>query len=144
MLENHALFLSTKLSQIEVTNILTEKLQPSIEYLTYNVKRYSVPVTLVLFYTTQDVSQLLKESTRLTDVINTIHIGDSYFNFVFLPFTDEVDSYTFIKHVESSRLINIKHTYYYEKLPPVVYNHFNFINNYLFEISSKHEAPLLT
>lgn len=143
MLEEKKLFLQTGLSQIEVTNLLVEKLTSPINYLTYNVKRYHVPVTLVLFYTEEDVSDKLQESTRLTDVIKSIKIGNAYFNFVFLPFTDEVDSYTFVKHV-SARLININHIYYYEKLPPELHNHFNFLNNYLFEISGKTEVPILT
>lgn len=144
MYEEKALFLKTGLSQIEVTSLLVERLTSSIDYLAYNVKRYHVPVTLVLFYTEEDVSYKLQESTRLTDVINSVKIGDSYFNFVFLPFTDEVDSYTFVKHVESARLMNIKHIYYYEKLPSEIHNHFNFLNNFLFEISEKTQAPLLT
>lgn len=144
MSEEKELFLKTGLSQIDVTNLLVEKLTPSIDYLAYNVKRYRLPVTLVLFYTDEDVSDKLKESTRLTDVVNSVKIGNSYFNFVFLLFTDEVDSYTFIKHVESAKLMNINNMYYYEKLPPELHNHFNFLNNYLFEISGKTEIPILT
>lgn len=143
MYEEKESFLKTGLSQIDVTNLLVEKLASPIDYLTYNVKRYHVPVTLVLFYTEEDVSHKLKESTRLTDIIDSIQIGNSCFNFVFLPFTDEVDSYGFVKHVESTRLMNINHIYYYEKLPPEVHNHFNLLNNYLFEISGKIEAPVL-
>lgn len=144
MYKKKTFFLETGLSQIEVTNQLVEKLTSPIDYLAYNVKRYRVPVTLVLFYTEEDISHKLQDSTRLTDVINSVKVGDSYFNFVFLPFTDEVDSYTFIKHVESAKLMNIKHSYYYEKLPSEVHNHFNFLNNFLFEISEKNEVPLLT
>lgn len=144
MSEEKNLFLKSGLPQREVTSLLVEKLESSIDYLAYNVKRYNVPVTLVLFYTEEDVSNTLQESTRLTDVINTVKIGNSYFNFVFLPFTDEVDSYTFVKHVELARLMNTKHIYYYEKLPSELHNHFNFINNYLFEISGKIQAPILT
>jgi hypothetical protein len=142
MNEECTLFLKTGLSQVTVTNILIEKLKSLMEYLTYNVKRYNVPVTLVLFYTEEDISQQLKESIRLTDVLETIQVGSSYFHFIFLPFTDEIDSYTFVKHVEYVRLSNIEHTYYYEKLQPVIYNNFNFINNYLFEIAQKKESSI--
>lgn len=143
MSKNKKLFLQTELSQIEVTNLLVDKLTSSIDYLAYNVNRYHLPVTLVLLYTEEEIEDKLKESSRLTDVIESIKIGNSYFNFVFLPFTDEVDSYTFIKHVESTKLLNIYHLYYYEKLPKKVHSHFNFLNNYLFEILEQTKAHTL-
>lgn len=96
MSEEKELFLKTGLSQIAITNMLVEKLKPSMDYLTYNIKRYHVPVTLVLFYSEEDVFEQLTAAKRLTDAINTIKVGDSYFNFIFLPFTDEVDAYPFI------------------------------------------------
>ncbi|WP_372999272.1 hypothetical protein [Sulfurimonas sp.] len=137
MTEKKDLFMQTGKSQISTTNMLIEKLKPSIEYLTYNIKRYNVPITLVLFYSEEDISDKLHDSVRLTDVIDSIKIGDSYFNFVFLIFTDEEDSYAFVKHVEYNKLSNIDHFYYYETLQPEIYNYYNFINTYLFEIDEK-------
>jgi len=134
MLTNEKTFLKTGLAQLEVDRILIEKLKPSIEYLTYNIRRYDVPVTLVLFYTEMDISESLSKSMRLTDVETTIQIGDSYFNFVFLPFTDGVDSYTFIKKVENSDLTNIKNFFYFEILEPTIYCYNTLINRFLDEI----------
>jgi len=135
--ENNKLFLNTGLSQIDVAKVLVEDIQSSVDYVTYNSKRYKVPVTLVLFYAQEDISLVLKSSMRLTDVLHTIKLGDAYFNFVFLLFTEEVDCYSFVKNVEQTKLKNIKNFFYFEKLPSTVYNYYNFINSYLFEIEKK-------
>ena len=135
--ENTRLFLKTGLSQIEVTKLLVEELQSSIEYLTYNIRRYKVPVSLVLFYTQEDVSKKIKDTMRLTDIQDTIKVGDSYFNFVFLPFTDEIDSYTFVKHIEKTQLKNIDSFFHFKRLEPTIHNYFNFVNSYLFEIEKE-------
>ncbi len=137
MSKNKHLFLKTELSQIEVAKILVDKLEASIEYLTYNIRRYKVPVTLVLFYTKEDVTEHIHDVMRLTDVLNTVKLGKAHFNFVFLPFTDEIDAYAFIKNVEQTKLNNIKSFFYFEKLEPTVHNYYNFINSYLFEIEKK-------
>lgn len=131
MTSSNNIFLKTGLRQIEVDKILIEKLKLSIEYLTYNIRRYKVPVTLVLFYTEVDVSATLKKSMRLTDIETTIKIGESYFNFVFLPFTDSIDSYTFIKKIENTNLNNIKNFFHFEILEPTVYCHNTLINKFL-------------
>ncbi|WP_373034536.1 hypothetical protein [Sulfurimonas sp.] len=130
-------FLHTGLSQIETAQFLVERLQPPIEYLTYNIRRYHVPISLVLFYTQEDISKQIKKNMRLTDVLKTIKIGGSYFSFVFLLFAEEVDSYTFIKHVEKTDLTNINSFFHFEQLKPTVHNYYNFINSYLFELENK-------
>ncbi|EDZ61184.1 hypothetical protein SMGD1_0356 [Sulfurimonas gotlandica GD1] len=135
--EDTKLFLNTGLSHIDVAKALVEDIQSSIEYLTYNIRRYKVPVTLVLFYSQEDISQSLEDSMRLTDVIHTIKLGDAYLSFVFLLFTEEVDCYSFVKHVEHTKLEDIKNFFYFEKLPHTVHNYYNFINSYLFEIEKK-------
>ncbi|MCF6309541.1 MAG: hypothetical protein L3J19_03570 [Sulfurimonas sp.] len=137
MIIESGLFLKTGLSQISTVNLLLESLKPSMDYLTYNIKRYKVPVTLILFYTEEDVSSLIHECMRLTDALDLIKIGESYFNFIYLPFTDEIDGYSFIKHVEHNKLQDIKNYYHFEKLEDAIYNHYNFINSYLFEIDEK-------
>lgn len=130
-------FLNTGLSQIETTKIIIDKLEYAVEYLTYNIRRYRVPVSLVLFYSEVDISEPIKETKRLTDVLIDIKIGDSHFNFILLPFTEETESYSFVKHVEEAKLSHIKHYFYYEMLNPQIYNYFNFVNSYLFEINEK-------
>lgn len=130
-------FLHTGLSQIETAQVLVEKLEPPIEYLTYNIRRYHVPISLVLFYTQEDITRQIKKNMRLTDVLKTIRIGGSYFSFVFLLFAEEVDSYTFIKHVEKTDLNNINSFFHFEQLKPTVHNYYNFINSYLFELENE-------
>jgi len=76
-------FLNTNLTQVQTVKKLVEKLQSSIEELLYNVKRYNVPVSIVLFHTTKDISTDLDKHKRLTDILDVIKLGDSYFNFIF-------------------------------------------------------------
>ncbi|PHQ64672.1 MAG: hypothetical protein COB99_08435 [Sulfurimonas sp.] len=135
--ENGEPFLNTGLSHINVAKALVEELKPPIEYLTYNIRRYKVPICLILFYTQADVSTQIKETMRLTDTLKTIKLGNSYFNFVFLLFTEEEDAYSFIKHAEKTTLKNVRNFLYFEKLPPTVHNSYNFINSYLFEIEKQ-------
>jgi len=140
MSDNSDIFLATGLSQVETVKRLVDGIKPVLEYITYNIKRYSTPVSLVLFYTEEDVSESIKKTMRVTDVLIDIKIGSSYFNFVLLPFTESIDSYSFIKHEEYKRLSNIEHYYYFERLEPQVHNYFNFINSFLFKILEKKEA----
>ena len=139
MVPKEKLFLETSHTQAEVTRILTEKTSYAMEYFTYNVRRYKVPVTLVLVYTRHNVTEMLKKQIRLSDVVIDIKLGDAHFFFIFLPFTDEDGSYSFIKHLEHTRLANLEHFYYFEKLPGDVHNTFNYINSFLFQISDKIE-----
>jgi len=134
------IFLNTGLSQIETVKILVEKIEPALEYLTYNIRRYKIPVSLVLFYTEEDISESIKDTMRLTDVLIDIKIGKAYFSFVLLPFTESIDSYSFIKHEEYKKLSYIEHYYNFERLEPQIYNYFNFINSFLFKILEKKEA----
>ncbi len=130
-------FLKTELSQIQTAHILVEELKSSMDHFAYITKRYHVPVTLVLIYTQEDISQQLCESLRLSDVVESIHINGSYFNFIFLPFTDEVNSYTFVKHIEKEKLNNIKSFVYFKELEHNITSEYNFINSFLFEIEKK-------
>jgi len=137
---NSDIFLGTGLSQVETVKYLIDGVKPALEYITYNIRRYKTPVSLVLFYTEEDVTESIRETMRLTDVLIDIKIGNSYFNFILLPFTESIDSYSFIKHEEYKKLSHIEHYYYFERLEPQVYNYFNFINSFLFKILEKKEA----
>ncbi len=130
-------FLKTELSQIQTTHILVEELKSTMDHFSYITKRYHVPVTLVLIYTQEEISQQLCESLRVSDVVESIHINGSYFNFIFLPFTDEVNSYTFLKHFEKDKLKNIKSFVYFKELEHNITSEYNFINSFLFEIEKK-------
>ncbi len=140
MLKSNKLFLTTGLSQIETVKVLVDKIKPSLEFLTYNIRRYKIPVTMVMFYTEVDISKSIEETMRLTDVLKTVKIGKAYFSFVLLPFTQAIDSYTFIKHEENNKLNNIEHYYHFERLEPQIYNYFNFINSFLFKVIEKKES----
>ena len=134
MQSSKKLFLSTGMSQIDTAKFIVKKLQHSVDYLTYNIKRYKVPVSLVLFYSEEDITALLTQYMRLTDALKVIKIGDSYFNFIFLPFTEVEESYSFIIKEEHHKLKKIEHLYYFDTLPPEVHNYYNLINSYLFKI----------
>jgi len=139
MVREEGLFLKTGLSQINTTEKIVDKLKLDMSFLAYNIKRYKIPVTLVLIYTQEDISKSIKESIRVSDKLKTIKIGESYFNFIFLLFTNEMDSYSFIKTIEKTKLTKIKSFFYFKELEPIINNYFNFINSYLFEIK-KEEA----
>ncbi|MCD4667006.1 MAG: hypothetical protein K8R44_00125 [Sulfurimonas sp.] len=136
------IYLNTNLHQIDVVKVLVEEVEPCVEYLTYNIRRYKVPVVLVLFYSEEDISQSIKETMRLTDVITVKKIANSYFNFIYLPFTETVEAYEFIKHVEKKNLNNPDFIYHFEQLAPTVHNYYNFINSYLFNILERKELKL--
>ena len=139
MKEKIDLYLNTGLSQIETTKFLLEEMKPSIDYLTYNIERYKTPIVMLLIYTDQDISEALKRHMRLTDALKVVKVNRAYFNFVFLPFTELKDSYSFILKEEHYALADVTHYYYYDALPPHVYNYFNFINSYLFKIIEEKE-----
>lgn len=137
MLKENELFLKTQLPQLKITKILIDKLKKPIEYFTYNIRRYKVPVCLVLIYTEEDISKKIKESIRLTDAYIPIKVGESYFNFMFLPFTDENDSYACIKNIQHTELINVKSFFHFQQLEPTIFDYYSFINNYLYEIKKE-------
>ncbi|QOY51206.1 hypothetical protein [Candidatus Sulfurimonas baltica] len=137
-------FLKTGLSQISTTNILIGQLKTPIEFFTYNIKRYKVPVTLVLFYTEQDISLEIKKNIRLSDGLKVIKIGESYFNFIFLPFTEIKDSYSFIKDIEHDILNNIEYLFYLEELEHEINRCYNFINSFLFKILERKKDMSIT
>ncbi|QOY55511.1 hypothetical protein HUE87_04560 [Candidatus Sulfurimonas marisnigri] len=127
-------FLKTGLSQISTTNILISQLKSPLELFTYNIKRYKVPVTLVLFYTEEDISLEIKKNIRISDGLKVIKVGDSYFNFIFLPFTDIENSYSFVKDIEYDILNNIEYSFYLDELEHEIDRCYNFINSFLFKI----------
>ena len=139
MQEKIELYLDTGIPQREVTKLLVDQVESSIEYLTYNVERYSAPVVMLLIYTDEDISDSLNRHMRLTDALKVVKINQAYFNFVFLPFTDLSDSYSFILNEEHYKLGKVKHYCYYDVLAPKVYNYFNLINSYLFKIIEEKE-----
>ena len=139
MEERIELYLETGMSQIETTKLLIEAVESSIEYLTYNIERYHTPVTMLLIYTSEDISDSLNRHMRLTDALKVVKINQAYFNFAFLPFTDLKDGHSFLLHEERYKLGKVKHYSYYEVLPPKVYNYFNLINSYLFKITEDKE-----
>lgn len=136
------LYLNTGMSQIDTTKLLLKELDHSVEYITYNIKRYHVPVTLILIYSEEDISKSLKKHMRLTDALKVIKIGHSYFNFIFLPFTEVEDSYSFLKNEEHHELSKVEHYCYFDSLPAEVHNCYNFINSYLFKILEEKDKAI--
>jgi len=136
-------FLKTNLTQLETAKILVEKLQSSIKELLYNVKRYNVPVSIVLFHTTTDVSEQLDKHKRLTDVLDVIKIGNSYFNVIFLPFTTVEDAHSFVNYIELKLIDGVKSHCVVNELKKEQKNCLNFINSFLFGLTQSEEPDSL-
>ena len=135
MVKEGQLYLKTGLTQAEVTRTLVEHIQPHIEHFVYIVERHKVHVTMVLFYTEFDISDLIERKKRLTDVYTVVKVGEGYFTFVFLPVTAIQDSYSFLKHFKTE----VQHLYHIEEIEHKIYNYFNFINSYLFGVLDEKE-----
>ena len=144
MIEINKDFLQTGMSQKVITEILVEKLAPMLDECAYNVKRYNVPMSLVLFYANSGISELITEHKRLTDIENSVQIDGSYFTFVFLPFTDVQDSFSFINHVEYHVSTKSKILSATSAIEAETTNYYNFINSYLTDISAQNEGEVLT
>ncbi|MBD3823948.1 MAG: hypothetical protein IE916_05500 [Epsilonproteobacteria bacterium] len=130
-------FMKTGMTHIETTQILVDKLQSVTQNLLYNLQRYHVPTTLVLIYTEEDISRLIEENKRLSDINVCIPIGSSYFNFIYLTFTEEEGGYAFIKALERKILTNVDHLLYFDGLVHENHNCYNFINSFLFNIEKQ-------
>jgi len=137
MVKEERYFLNTRMSQVSVIKSLITQLKESLDMFTYNIKRYHIPVTLVLFYTEEDISKELKRHIRISDGLKTIKLGGSYFNFIFLPFTNTKDTYSFVKEIEYSILADIKYLFYLEELEHEINNCYNYLNSFLFKITEK-------
>lgn len=144
MTEINNYFLKTGISQKATAESLLEKLKPMLDESVYNVKRYRTPISLILLYTESDISDLIIEHKRLTDVKKSVQIGDSYFNFVFLPFTDLEDSYKLIGHIEYNVPTKGKVLSSAAAIESEIHSYYNFINSYLVEIAQKERGDILT
>jgi len=136
-------FLNTNLTQVETAQKLVEELKPSIKELLYNVKRYDVPVSIVLFHSIKDVSSELDNHKRLTDVLDIIKIGGSYFNFIFLPFTNIQEAHSFVNYIELKVLHSEKSNCVVNELKKEQSNCLTFINSFLFGLTQQKEADSL-
>ncbi len=143
MIDIEKYFLKTGMSQKAVAESLVETLNPILDECVYNVKRYNTPISLILFYTENDISDLILEYKRLTDVAHTIKLKGSYFNFVVLPFTDLQDSFTLIGHIEYNVSTKIKVLSSAAEIESGIHNYYNFINSYLIEIAEKDKGNIL-
>lgn len=134
-------FLHTQMTQAQCTKAILQEIQKPLELFLYHKQRYNVPVNLVLIYTDEDIQKDIESHKRLTDISGSIKLNYAYFYFIFLPFTDTEGTHTFIKHLEKEFLLNIKHSAYFDELENEHHNSFNFINNFLFQISEEAECP---
>lgn len=144
MTEINKYFLKTGMSQKAAAESLLEKLKPMLDECVYNVKRYHTPISLILLYTENDISDLIIEQKRLTDGPNTIKLEGSYFNFIFLPFTELEDSYTLIGHIEYNVPTKAKVLSSTAEIESEIHSYYNFINSYLVEIAEKDKGNILT
>jgi hypothetical protein len=133
-------YLQSNLSQAECTQLIVDDIQDPIELFIYHMRRYKVPVTLLLIFSYDDISEKLNKHKRLTDIAKFIKLPCGYFNFIFLPFTDTEDTHSYIKLLVHDFLLNTKHFIYFDALENENHNTFNFLNNYLFNISEQIEC----
>ncbi len=144
MTEINKYFLKTGMSQKTAAESLLEKLTPMLDECVYNVKRYHTPISLILFHTENDISDLIMEHKRLTDVKKIIQIEGSYFNFIFLPFTNLEDSYTLIGHIEYNVPTKVKVLSSAAEIESEIHSYYNFINSYLVDIAEKDKGNILS
>lgn len=145
MIEVNKYFLKTGISQKATAKLLVDKLKPMLDECVYNEKRYHcAQISLILLHTYDDISNIIIENKRLTDVNNTIKIKDSYFNFVFLPFTDLQDSYSLINHIEYNVSVEVKVLSAASAIEAETFSYYNFINYFLDDISGQNEGNVLT
>ena len=133
-------YLQSNLSQTECTKLVVDDLHELTELFLYHMRRYKVPVTLLLIVSDEDISQKLNQHKRLTDIAKYIKLPCGYFNFMYLPFTDTEDTHSYVKLLTNDFLVNIKHFIYFDELENENHNTFNFINNYLFQIAEQAEC----
>ncbi|GEM_PF-2747778 len=143
MTEVNEHFLKTKMTQKATAELLAEKLRSFLNECTYNVKRYEVPISLVLLYCESDISDIITAQIRLTDVKNIIKINDSYFNFIFLPFTDVRHSFSLINHIEYKVAKGVKVFSSTSNIEGEIFSYYSFINTYLDEIDAKNKGDIL-
>jgi hypothetical protein len=130
-------YLQSNLSQTECTKLIIDDLHELTELFLYHMRRYKVPVTLLLIYSEEDLSAQLNQHKRLTDIAKYIKLPCGYFNFIFLPFTDTEDTHSYVKLLVNDFLLNTKHFIYFDELKNENHNTFNFINTYLFNIAEQ-------
>lgn len=128
-------FLNSDKTQAECTKSIIEELNPYIEHFLYHISRYDVPITLVLIYTKADIEKYIIKNKRLSDIEKSIKLDCGYFNFIFLPFTDNEHTHGFVKTLEKDFLNNYMHHIHYEELKHENHNTYNFINSYLYAIA---------
>lgn len=134
-------FLDTKKTQPEVVKILHDNLAPECNIVLKAYKRYKMLTTVVLFYTTQDIKQIIIENSRVTDLISSVHIGDGFFTMALLTFTTSEGGWKFAENLAykcSNKKIPCR--YYVDTINESAYNNVsNFLSNFLFEIKDQDE-----
>lgn len=144
MANKNKYFLKTGMTLRDTSQLLIKKLKPMLDECMYNVNRYNAPISLILLYTEDDIKDVILEYKRLTDGLNTIKIEGSYFNFIFLPFTDLEDSFSLINHLEYNIKTQIKIFSSAAKIESKIHSYNNFINSYLHEISEQDKGNVLS
>lgn len=133
-------YLQSNLSQSECTKLIVKELHELAELFLYHMRRYEVPVTLLLIYSDEDLSGKLNKHKRLTDIAKYLKLPCGNFYFIFLPFTNTEDTHSYVKLLVNDFLLNSKHFIYFDELKNENHNTFNFINNYLFNIAEQIEC----
>lgn len=132
-------FLDTGKTQPEVIKILHEYFKTECDMIVGAYKRYKMITTMVLFYTTQDIEQGVRDNSRVTDLVHAVKIGDAFFTMAFLIFTTSDGGWKFAENLAYRfQNKNIHCRYYADTIDDAAYHNIsNFIGNFLFEIKDQ-------
>ncbi len=132
-------FLNTNKTQPEIVKMLHNSSMTECNIVVNAYKRYKMITTVVLFYSTQDLEQIIRDNSRVTDLINTVHIGDGFFTMVLLTFTTSEGGWKFAENLAYQICNrNIGCRYHVDTVDDLAFNNIdNFLGNFLFEIKDQ-------
>ncbi len=132
-------FLNTNKTQPEIVRMLRDSSMTECNIVVNAYKRYKMITTVVLFYSTQDLEQIIRDNSRVTDLISTMHIGDGFFTMVLLTFTTSEGGWKFAENLAYQICNkNIGCRYYVDTVDDLAFHNIdNFLGNFLFEIKDQ-------
>ena len=132
-------YLHTGKRQIDVAKQILEVCDKEFGMVIGNYERHKAHITILIVYTQDDITELLKKHIRATDMVQGCKIGDAYLSVVFLTFTDMEGGYCFATFMENNlQNEQIEYRFFIDELNRAANaNPVNFIDNFLFEIENQ-------
>ena len=132
-------FLNTNKTQPEIARMLRDGSMTECNIVVNAYKRYKMVTTVVLFYSTQDLEQIIRDNSRVTDLISKVHIGGGFFTMVLLTFTTSEGGWKFAENLAYQICNkNIGCRYYVDIVDDSAFHNIdNFLGNFLFEIKDQ-------